>query len=113
MSTRCTIVYDEHNFHLYQECFENDNVYLQLDGEGWSAALDTASVDWRDGESTKPSLALRIDVELWRKIVEGWGMSAWGKNPSVDHSRIDFDPEALSRFFTDSVQKKEEEKKDE
>ena len=33
MSTRCTIAYDQKDFHFYQECFENENVYLELDGD--------------------------------------------------------------------------------
>ena len=87
MSTRCTIAYDD-DFHLFQECFENRNVYLTLDGPGWQAALETSTIDWRDGESTKPSVHLKIDVTLWRKIVEGWAKSQWAADPSLDHKRL-------------------------
>ena len=90
MSTRCTISYDD-QFHLYQECFENDNVYLTLDGDGWQAGVTTATVDWRDGDSTRPRLCLQMDVTLWRKIVEGWAASQWGQHPEDDHKKIEFD----------------------
>jgi len=89
MSTRCTISYDD-QFHLYQECFENDNVYLALDGAGWQAGMTTATVDWRDGDSTSPRLCLQLDVTLWRKIVEGWLASQWGQHPEDDHKKIEF-----------------------
>lgn len=95
MSTRCSISYDD-NHHLYQECFENDNVYLTLDGKGWQAGITTASVDWRDGNSTSPSLSLQIDVTLWRKIVEGWLASQWAQHPEDDHRKIEFNVDLAS-----------------
>jgi len=93
MSTRCTISYDD-QFHLYQECFENDNVYLRLDGAGWSASLDTSGVDWRDGRD-RPSVGLKIDVTLWRKIVEGWIASQWAQDPTRDHKKDEIDLESI------------------
>lgn len=99
MSTRCTLAYDEKDFHLYQECFENDNVYLVLDGNGWDASLDTSSIDWRDGDATRPSLRVRIDVTLWRKIVEGWAASQWGCDPSLDHKKDDWNPDDFNSFI--------------
>ena len=113
MSTRCTIAYDQRDFHLYQECFENDNVYLQLDGDGWAASLDTANVDWRDGTGSRPSLGLRIDVTLWRKIVEGWLTSQWGQDPSYDHKKHDWDHEAFNGWLESLKLKKMQENKDE
>jgi hypothetical protein len=106
MSTRCTISYDN-NHHLYQECFENDNVYLTLDGAGWQASIATASVDWRDGDSAKPSVSLQIDVTLWRKIVEGWLTSPWGQHPEDDHKKINFDFESTNAWL-ESLKKKKE-----
>lgn len=94
MSTRCTISYDD-DFHLYQECFEQDNVYLSLDEGDWSASLETAAIDWRDGETMRPRLHIRMDVTLWRKIVEGWLESGWGQDSSQDHKKHDFDPNAI------------------
>jgi hypothetical protein len=109
MSTRCTIAYDQKDFHLYQECFENDNVYLQLDGVGWDASLDTTSIDWRDGDVNRPSLKVRIDVTLWRRIVEGWLESQWAKDPSLDHVKDNLDPETSLRW----IEKYKENKSDE
>jgi hypothetical protein len=108
MSTRCTIAYDQKDFHLYQECFENDNVYLQLEGEGWAASLDTERVDWREGEGRKPTLLLRVDVTLWRKIVEGWVESQWGQDPSSDHKKDNWDPEAFNGWLENLRLKKGE-----
>lgn len=90
MSTRCTIVHDK-EFHLYQECFEQDNVYLQLDSGNWSASLETSAVDWRYGNHSNPQLHVKIDVEIWRKIVEGWMVSHWGRHPEEDHRKPDTD----------------------
>jgi hypothetical protein len=99
MSTRCTIAHDHENFHLYQECFENDNVYLQLDGDGWAASLDTSNVDWREDSGPKPKLGLRIDVCLWRKIVEGWLASQWGQDQDYDHKKLELDPDGSSSWL--------------
>jgi hypothetical protein len=112
MSTRCTIAYDQNDFHLYQECFENDNVYLQLDGGGWAASLDTANVDWREDTGSRPKLGLRIDVTLWRKIVEGWLVSQWANDPSRDHKKDEWDPEAFNAWV-ESIKLKKEEKNNE
>lgn len=90
MSTRCTITHND-DYHLYQECFEQDNIYLQLDSGDWSASLETAAIDWRQGDSTKPGLHVRMNVTMWRKIVEGWLASRWGQHPEDDHMKVDFD----------------------
>jgi len=113
MSTRCTIAYDQKNFHFYEECFDKDSIYLQLDGEGWDASLETASTDWRDGDNRRPYLRLRIDVTLWRKITEGWAASHWGQDPSMDHKKQDFDPEAFNSWLSGLTRKHEEESRDE
>jgi hypothetical protein len=109
LSTRCTIAFDQKDFHFYQECFENDNVYLELDGDGWAASLDTANVDWREDTGPRPKLGLRIDVTLWRKIVEGWLASEWGKNPDHDHEKVGFDPEAKNVWLEALKSQKERE----
>jgi hypothetical protein len=98
MSTKVTISYDD-VYHVYQECFENDNVYLQLDGDGWAASLDTANVDWREETGPRPKLGLRVDVGLWRNIVKGWLESEWGKDPSMDHRKVEFDPDATNLWL--------------
>ena len=108
MSTRCTLSYDD-DFHLYQECFEKDNVYLRLDKGDWSAALETAAVDWNDSGSRHPTINLRINVTMWRKIVEGWLESEWGKDPAVDHQKIEIDVDRLNLFLSAPVARKTEE----
>ena len=87
MSTRCTISYDD-TFHLYEECFDNHNVYLELSGPGWDASISTGEVDWRDGDITRPKACVKMDITLWRKIVDGWMKSHWGTNPGRDHASI-------------------------
>jgi len=102
MSTRCTIAYDD-SFHLYQECFEQDNVYLRLDSGSWSASLGTSFIDWRDGDSTHPQLHLKMDVTMWRKIVEGWTKSHWGQRHELDHEPFEINMEMVNKL----VRKKE------
>lgn len=97
MSTRCSIAYSD-DFHLYQECFENDNVYLRLDSGDWSASLETSTIDWRDGDSTRPQLHLKIDVTMWRQIVEGWMKSGWGQNPEDDHKPFEINMDVVNRL---------------
>jgi hypothetical protein len=111
MSTRSTISYSD-DYHLYQECFENDNVYLRLDSGDWDAVLSTADVDWRDGEARRPSLHLRIDVTMWRKIVEGWSSSGWGNRPEDDHKKFDLDLEATNRWINTLARQKAAEKEE-
>lgn len=110
MSTRCTIAYSD-DFHLYEECFEKDNVYLRLDSGDWAASINTAAVDWRDGESTRPTLHVRMNVDLWRQIVEGWLKSHWGQQPERDHERIDYDSEAISSWLSNFKKKEAEDDK--
>ena len=107
MSTRCTIAYDD-NFHLYQECFENDNVYLRLDDGDWAASLDTSTIDWRDGVSTRPQLHLKMSVTMWRKIIEGWAASEWAKNPELDNKKMDVDPEVTLKGLEEYKRNKED-----
>jgi hypothetical protein len=107
MSTRVTIAYSD-DFHLYQECFEQDNVYLRLDGGEWAASLDTAVIDWRDRESIKPQLHIKMDVALWRKIVEGWSASQWAKDPNLDHKKLDFDSESTLKWLEEYKRNKED-----
>ena len=82
MSTKCTLSYDKENklkYHLYQECYENDNVWLQLDD---AKEFEVS----REGDKTQVRMA--IPIEVFRHMVEGWLKSEWGKNPSMDHYQI-------------------------
>lgn len=97
MSTRCTLSYDD-DFHLYQECFENHNVYLRLDSGDWSASLETETIDWRDGDNKRPQLHVRMNVTMWRKIVEGWLETHWAQHPEDDHKKHEIDLESINAF---------------
>lgn len=81
MSTKITLSYDESDrlkYHLYQECYENDNVWLQLD--------DASCFEvHRDGGVT--GLRVGIPVEIFRHMVEGWLNSPWGQDLKMDHYR--------------------------
>lgn len=66
------------DYHLYQECYENDNVWLQL--------YDVKDFKiWRNGE--KICLKIAIPIEIFRHATEGWQKSQWAQNPSLDHTR--------------------------
>lgn len=108
MSTRCTISYSD-DFHLYEECFDTKNVYLHLESGDWDAGLETATIDWRGGESTRPTLHVRMNVDLWRQIVEGWVKSHWGQDPSRDHKKIEFDKERIDSWLSKLPKKKDSE----
>lgn len=112
MSTRCTISHDE-DWHLYQECFEYDNVYLRLEGSDWAASLETQTIDWRDGESDRPRLHLKIDVTTWRKIVEGWLDSQWGQSPEDDHRKVEINLDKTNRWLRASNEETVEIEKEE
>ncbi len=111
MSTKCTISYDS-EYHLYQECFENDNVYLRLDAGDWDAVVSTADVDWHDGDSRRPSLLLRVDVTMWRKIVEGWVSSSWAAHPEHDHEKLELDLDATKKWIDALARQKAAEKEE-
>ena len=112
MSTRCTIAFDDTDFHLYQEVLDNNSVYLRLESGDWDASLETATLDWRDGDSKRPTLHVRMDVTLWRRIVEGWCESHWGKNPDIDHTKPDFNFDN-NKWLNALKARKEEDKQDE
>jgi len=112
MSTRCTLSHDD-DYHLYQECFENDNVYLRLDSGDWSASLETETIDWRDGDHKRPQLHIRMNVTMWRKIVQGWAQTQWAQNPEQDHKKFDIDLESIQAFAARMKANKEAREADE
>lgn len=112
MSTRCTIAYDDTDFHLYQEVLDNNNVYLQLENGNWDASLETATLDWHNGDRTRPSLCIRMDVTLWRRIVEGWIESQWAQNPDLDHKKVEFNLDNNKWLKALTALKEEESKND-
>jgi hypothetical protein len=88
MSTKCTIGHGP-QFHLYEECFDSDNVYLKLDG-----GAETSVPNW-DGQQ---SVVLKIDINLWRAIVSSWTNGKWAQDESRDHMKLDMDTAWLEEF---------------
>jgi hypothetical protein len=74
MSTKCSISYNK-NYHLYQECFENDNVWLTLD------AVNNFEISQDNGKST---LKVAIPIDLWRHMIDGWLKSQWADHLEWD-----------------------------
>jgi len=71
-----TIEYGD-DFHLYEECFERDNVWLELENV-------QASV------STNPNFVkIGIPIKIWRKIIKGWSENPWGGDESLDNRSYD------------------------
>ncbi len=81
MSTKCTIGHSE-SFHLYEECFDSDRVYLRLDGSDVVAQIDTR------GKTTQVTVG--IDVSVWRQITEAWQKSHWAQHPERDYVEKEF-----------------------
>ena len=88
MSTKCTIGHGP-QFHLYEECFDQNNVYLQLDG-----SAETSVRNW-DGQQ---SVVLKIDINMWRTIVAAWLAGGWAKDESRDYQEVDTDVSWLESF---------------
>jgi hypothetical protein len=83
MSTKCTLSFDKENklkYHLYQECYDNDNVWLQLD--------EAECFEIQRDETGKTQIRLAIPVEIFRHMLAGWEASEWCKNPGLDHHRV-------------------------
>lgn len=55
MSTKCSLAYGD-TFHLYQECFDEDNVYLELEGIEY--------------EATSERVMVSVPVAIWETIRE-------------------------------------------
>jgi hypothetical protein len=61
MSTKCSIKYgniDDTHFHLYEECLENDAVYLEIEGD----------VEY---EASPNGITVRITLPVWETIRHG------------------------------------------
>jgi hypothetical protein len=100
MSTRCTIGYGD-GYHLYEECFDQDKVWLELEGK--VSEVEYSSI--HDG-----CLVVGIDVATWRALVESWLKSHWGNNVGRDHKEPKIDLEYFNEIVENA--KKNKEKKD-
>lgn len=77
MSTKCSLAYGD-TFHLYQECFDQDNVYLELEGVEFEAATERVMVSipiaiWetiREYSILDLSYADKTDEEIEAMVVE-------------------------------------------
>jgi hypothetical protein len=99
MSTRCTIGYDTENFHFYEESFDKDKVYLELNDDCFEVIDFFISKEKRE-------IAIGIDVTIWRKIVDSWLNSYWGKNSSLDHKEQEIDTEYINKLVESSLRDK-------
>lgn len=57
MSTKITLSHDK-DYHLYQECYDDKNVYIRVDGYEF--------------EVNNKSATIQIPLEIWEKIVSEW-----------------------------------------
>ena len=92
MSTKATI-FNNKKFHLYEEAYDNDNIYLNLDD------LSGCCFEvWEEGEKTKSHVRMVIPIESWRKLTEAWNKSPWANNKSRDASKAFLNAEHLKRI---------------
>ena len=80
MSTKCTIGYGD-DWHLFNECFENENVHL---------ILDDANFECEKSKTTN-SVRVEIPIAVWREIVKSWHKSYWANHPELDNKKLEFD----------------------
>lgn len=62
MSTKATITHDD-NFHFYEECFDENNVYLQLDN---ATNFTVESTNYGN------YVTVSVSTEILNKICEAW-----------------------------------------
>jgi hypothetical protein len=99
MSTKCTLGHSD-AYHLYEECFDSDKVYLRLDGNEMSVELDT--------RSNRKSVTVCIDVGIWREIVFSWLKSHWAQNPERDHAKKEIHLDDMERIAESGTKRKED-----
>lgn len=96
MSTKCTIGHSD-AYHLYEECFDSDNVWLRLDGQDVKAEVEINS------KNKLQRVTLGIDVSLWREIVAAWVKSHWGQHPERDYEKEEVDLEAFENTLAQII----------
>ena len=75
MSTKVTLTHSK-DYHLYEECFDKNLVYLQLD--------DPVCLQVDMWEASKGKVTVAVPIETWRHIVEGWLKTHRAQNPDWD-----------------------------
>jgi hypothetical protein len=96
MSTRCTIGYDTKNFHLYEECFDKDKIYLELNDDCFEVVDSFFSKESRE-------ITVGIEITTWRKVVESWINSHWGKNPDLDYKEPKINTSYMKELIENSL----------
>lgn len=82
MSTKVTLSHND-DYHLYEECFEQENVWLQLDNP-----TELSVYAHHEEKSAGSSVTVAIPIATWRHIVEGWLNSHWAQHPDRDNEPV-------------------------
>ena len=69
MSTKGTIEFEPDKFHFYEECFDDNNVYLTLTNPIFQ--IETYD-QLRPVEKRIQELSVMIPVEILEKIIKAW-----------------------------------------
>lgn len=99
MSTKCTIGHSD-AFHLYEECFDSEKVWLRLDGHDVVAEVDI------DTRNKVQRVTVGIDVGIWRQIVESWLKSHWAQHPERDYAKPDLDLDGFEEMLANLTARK-------
>jgi len=78
MSTKSTISHSD-KYHLYEEAFDADLIYLQLDDPTY------LQVDMWEASHGKVTVA--VPAETWKHIVEGWIKDNKNKQASQEYNK--------------------------
>ena len=103
MSTKCSIGYGD-DFHLYEECFDQDKIYIELNGDQHDLEVEFLGKN--------KSFTVAIDITTWRKIVESWNKSHWSSHPERDHEQPKIDLEYLQEL-AETIKKQKQENRNE
>lgn len=80
MSTKRSISFGK-DYHLYQESYEQDHVWIQLDD---AIEFKVSKNELND----KVFLRVAIPIAAWRQMTKDWAESDWCKNPTQDGYRM-------------------------
>lgn len=83
MSTKITMSHGK-DYHLYQEVFDNSNLYLKVEGHEF--------------HSSNGEVMVQIPIDAWRTMIEDWSKRGWPK--SEDHTE-----ESVSNEWINSLER--------
>ena len=101
MSTKCTITHGD-NFHMFYECLDDDNVYLEIDNADYVEISKYNNVTHS---------VMSIPLTVWNKLVEHGKLKSWSgetpENPRTQEERNkDFEEGLLDTIgFLNSINK--------